>query len=51
MNYSEGVGIYGLMLIAVFAVPIIIDVAYNWLKTKRGNHYARKRQPHLTHLP
>jgi len=42
MNYIEGIGIYGLMIVAVFSVPIFIDVVYKWFKTKRDNRYARK---------
>ncbi len=39
-TYNEGIFI--LAFIAVFAIPILIEVAYNWLKMKRGNRYARK---------
>ena len=35
-------GIYILAFIAVFAIPILIEVVYNWLKMRRGNRYARK---------
>ena len=34
-------GVYILAFIVAFAIPILIQV-YNWLKRKRGNHYARK---------
>ena len=35
-------GIYILALIVVFAIPILIEVVYNWLKMRRGNRYVRK---------
>ena len=35
-------GIYILAFIVVFAIPILIEVVYNWLKMKRGNRYTRK---------
>ena len=44
MSFIDGTSIYVLVFAAVIviAVPIIIEVAYNWLKMKRGNRYARK---------
>ena len=35
-------GIYILAFIVVFAIPILIEVVYNWLKMRRGNRYVRK---------
>lgn len=42
MSFNEGAGIYVLAFVAVFAIPILIEVVYNWLKMKRYNRYAKK---------
>ena len=33
---------YILAFIVVIAIPILIEVVYNWLKKRRDNSYARK---------
>ena len=42
MSFNEGAGIYVLAFVAVLAIPILIEVGYSWLKTRRDNRYARK---------
>ena len=42
MSFNEGAGIFVLAFIVVFAIPILIEVCYNWLMMKRGNRYAKK---------
>lgn len=42
MSFNEGAGMYVLAFVAVFAVPIFTGVAYNWLKMKHDDRYARK---------